>query len=744
MKPDAPHIWKFFRAGGFDQVKLESGADLANLGQLDQKLWVALACPTSGLECDARTLALMDTDKDGRIRAPELIAACQWICGLLKNPDDLLKASPVLSLASINDAIPEGKQLLASVKQILLHLGKKDASAITLEDALGIEKIFVQTCFNGDGIVPADAAADEATKSVIADVIACLGAETDRSTKPGVNEAKVQQFFAAAQAFSDWWKQAEGSADILPLGADTPAAAAAVKAVRAKVDDYFVRCRIAAFDARAAAALNREEKDYLAFAAKDLTLTTLELAALPLARVVAGQALPLEAGVNPAWAAALATLQSAAVQPLVGARTVLSEGEWAALLARLAPYEGWLAGKQGAAVEKLGLPRVRELLAGTVREKILALVAEDKQLEPEFKAMVAVERMVRYHRDLYKVCSNFVSFQDFYGRKDKAIFQAGTLYLDQRGCELCLTVEDAGKHAAMAALAGTYLAYCDCARKGSGEKMQIVVAVTGGDADNLMVGRNGIFYDRKGRDWDATITKLVDNPISIRQAFWSPYKKCVRMVEEQIAKRASAQVETTNTKLQAAVGTGQPPAPLPPPPASGPKKVDPGVLAAVGLVLSTLLVALGGIFAAFTKLPLWQMPLAIAALLFTVSIPSMIIAWLKLRKRNLGPILDANGWALNALAKINVPFGASLTKLATLPPGAQRNLFDPFAEKQRPWGLYVTVVAILSLAGAWYMGSLDKFLPGSVKSITILGANAPAYQPPCPPTSAPPAATTKP
>jgi hypothetical protein len=49
------HIWKFFRAGGFDQVKLETGADLMNLDQLDLKLWVALACPTTGLEFSPET-----------------------------------------------------------------------------------------------------------------------------------------------------------------------------------------------------------------------------------------------------------------------------------------------------------------------------------------------------------------------------------------------------------------------------------------------------------------------------------------------------------------------------------------------------------------------------------------------------------------------------------------------------------------------------------------------------------------
>ena len=91
------HIWKFFRAGGFNQVVIGSGTDLANLDQLDQKLWVALACPTTGVEFDQTTLALIDTDKDGRVRAPELIAAAKWATGLIKNPDDLLKGSATLS-----------------------------------------------------------------------------------------------------------------------------------------------------------------------------------------------------------------------------------------------------------------------------------------------------------------------------------------------------------------------------------------------------------------------------------------------------------------------------------------------------------------------------------------------------------------------------------------------------------------------------------------------------------------------
>src|SRR5207247_3950947 len=115
----------------------------------------------------------------------------------------------------------------------------------------------------------------------------------------------------------------------------------------------------------------------------------------------------------------------------------------------------------------------------------------------------------------------------------------------------CVRVEDPGKHAALACLAKTYLAYCDLTRKGTGEKMQIAAAFTAGDSDNLMIGRNGIFYDRQGRDWDATITRIIENPISIRQAFWAPYKRLVRAIEEQIAKRAAVADAAATEKLTA-------------------------------------------------------------------------------------------------------------------------------------------------------------------------------------------------
>ena len=151
-----------------------------------------------------------------------------------------------------------------------------------------------------------------------------------------------------------------------------------VAAVRPKVEDYFARCRLAAFDARALGALNRSEGEYLAIAAKDLKVTTEEVAGFPLARIEAGRALPLADGVNPAWAVALATLRTAAVAPLLGDRAELTAADWAVLTARLAPYDAWRAGQAGSAVASLGLARLRAVQQGPARAELEALLRQDQ------------------------------------------------------------------------------------------------------------------------------------------------------------------------------------------------------------------------------------------------------------------------------------------------------------------------------------------------------------------------------
>jgi hypothetical protein len=609
------HTWKFFRAGGFDQVRLDTAADLLAIGELDQKLWVALSCPVRGIEFDARTLSLIDSDGDGQVRAPELIAAVRWAGGRLKHPEVLAQGLAGVPLGVIRDDDEAGAAIVAAARQLAADLGKADADIIT------------------------------------------------------VDEASAAQARFAEKALAAWEAAGDGAR---PLGDSTQAALDAVNAVAAKVEDYFVRCRLAAFDERAGTALNAADDAFSALAAATLTADAAGIAALPLARVAACGTLPLAAGVNPAWAAAMATLRDVAVTPLLGDRDALGEADWQALKDKLAAYAAWLAAKPDPAAEGDG---VREL-----------------------------ERLARYVRDLLPLANNFVAFKDFYTRQGKATFQIGSLYLDGRSCELCVAVNDAARHAALATLSRICLVYCDCTR--GAEKLSIAAAFTAGDSDQLMVGRNGVFYDRQGRDWDATITRIVDHPISLRQAFWSPYKKLARMVAEQLQKVAAAKATAVEGNMAAvAADVGKKTAAPPAKPAAAPFDVGKfaGIFAAIGLAVGALGTALASMVTGIVALKWWQIPLALVGLMLVVSGPAVIMAWFKLRARNLGPILDANGWAINARARINIPFGTSLTQLAQLPEGSERSLTDPYAEKPTPWGTYLFIATVVAVAAWWLL-----------------------------------------
>jgi hypothetical protein len=693
------HVWNFFRIGGFDQVALTSAADLENLHTLDPKLWCALSCPVKGLEIDEKTLALIDTDGDGRIRVPELLAAIAWAKPYFKDLAVLLSGQDSLGL---NDfaTTPKGQSAAASARRILTSLGKPTATAISLAEAADTAKLYASAHLNGDGIITASTAADPALSAVLNDILETTGGIPDRSGLAGVDLPRIDAFFADLSAHVEWANHADSPA-ILTLGEATPRAAAAVATVRAKVDDYFARARLAAFDHRALAAVNGSEGDYLSLAGRDLTTAASEVAHLPLARIAAGQPLPLLEGVNPAWASAVAILHRDAVTPAFGpAFTSLTETQWTVLKTKVEAYATHAATKTGAAVEKLSPGRIQDLAtkAPAIRAALADLINQDAALAPEFEAIASVEKLLRYTRDFRSLLHNYVNFFDFYSPDRLAVFQAGTLYLDNRSTEFCLEV--AGP-APLAAMSKAYIAYCDLKRPG-GATRKIAACFTQGDGDYLFVGRNGLFYDRQGRDWDATVTAIVDNPISVREAFFAPYKKFVRMVEEQVAKRAAAaDTDATNKLAAAADQTANADKTVK---QAEPKKIDIGTVAAMGVAVGAIGGALGAIATGLAKLTIFQLTLVPLGLMLVISGPSMLIAWLKLRQRTLAPLLEANGWAVNGRVGINIPFGTKLTERAVLPPGSKLDLNDPYRDRtsaRRARIVLFGTLAILLIVAAW-------------------------------------------
>lgn len=596
--------WNFISIGGTTRVDINSGEDLRHLGELDEKLWTVLSCPTKGLELDSKTLEMLDTDGDGKIRVGEMVAAASWLTKVLKDADSILHGGDTLPLSAFNTDDPDGAALQQSAKNILSAIGKPDADSITISDTANI----------------------------------------------------------AAIEHAQWEKTR-----VEPYGDKSEEVFQVVGKLKAKIDDYFIRCSLSVFQKDSAASLDNSSAKIGSLAGEDLTRCMGEIASCPISHISPEGVLEYE-GINPAWSADFALLKASALDEDYPEAKALDETMWKAVQAKIAPYGAWKGSEAGFHVPGLDIS--------------------------------GIVRLLHYYRDYAKLLRNYVTMSDFYSSykgETLAVFQCGKLFIEQRRLDLCIEVADMSKQVEVAGKSGMFIIYCSCISKSTGKSKNIAAVLTDGDVDNIFVGQNAIFYDRSGLDYDAVVTKIIDNPVSVGQAFWSPYRKLANTISEKIAKSAAEREKKVNDDMTSKANSFDLQSAAAAPaegaaPAKNPFDIAKfaGIFAAVGM-------GVGFIGSFLAKLiEHWYTPLiVIVALIIVISGPSMFLAFIKLRKRNLAPVLNANGWAINSRIIVNTAFGATMTQLAKYP----KLLFssDPFAKKKMSKGKKALIIILCTL-----------------------------------------------
>ena len=687
--------WTFTSVGGTVRVKITSGADIAHLGELDRKLWTVLSCPARNLEFDQKTLELLDADHDGNIRVDEVIATAQWLTGVLKDPDLLLTRGTEIPFSAFNEENPEGAKLLASAKQILANL-KLEKDSIALEDTADLTKVFADTKFNGDGIITPASADDEKLAPLITTITEKIGKAVDRSGVDGITADHIEAFYTALADYAAW--QEAGTAEVFPFGDKTADALAAVEALKDKVADFFMRCKLIGFDAATAPAVDVSVEKIGAIEG-NLALAGSAIGEEPLAKPAADTLLPLDA-VNPAWKAAIEAMRALVLD---ADKKTVTEAEWNEIVGKFAPYTAWMGEKKGAEVETLGIDEVKALLKADQKDSLLKLIEADKALEEEALSIEAVDKLLRLFHNFYDYLNNYVVFSDFYDPDRKAIFQAGRLYIDQRSTDLCIRVD--GPNPDISALSGMYILYCACKSDKMGKAMNIAAVLTDGDVDGIRPGKNAVFYDRDGNDWSAVVTSIVENPLSLRQAFWAPYKKAGRWISDKVNKFAgdkAAKGEGTLSNITEKASDK---------PAAGAEAAtkaapfDVGKVAVITMAIAAVSGALALIINTLKALSWWQWIVLIVALMLIISLPSVFIAWRKLRHRDLGPVLNANGWAINAASYVRGKFAKGMTQLAKFPKLSE---VDPAARRRAAWRKFFLWLLLLLIAAFCFFFFTDR------------------------------------
>ena len=671
--------------GGSHQLRIQDAQDLEKIQVLSDAHWAATSIPINSLNCDYAFASYVDTDQNGRIRTDELKAAQAWLFRFLANRSRLSEGTDILNLSDIDISHPEGQKLRAAAKLILANLNLPDAQEISLAQVRDVQSIMASSANNGDGIIPPQAAVEPDLAQFITSVMETVGPALDASGKPGINEEQLKIFFDEAKGFLAWKAKGEISkgddtTEVMPWGTETPQAYELVVSLEEKIEQYFTQCAMVRFDERSAhqMQLRQKELEEIDFANKPMMEERLKNAPLTLPNPKG--VLDFEAILNPLYLERLLelrekvlkrALRGSAKQLLMGSIKQLTEKQWDKVKSIFAQYRVWLESKQGAKVEKLGQDKLSIYLNGTYRQRTSELIAKDLAVADDLNQLHNLEKLVLYQRWLLELANNFVSFANLYTPQRRSLFEMGTLVIDGREMTFTMKVQDRLAHKKIAEDSCMYLLYLEVTgRQDKDIKFEIVAAVTSGDAGGLRIGKRGIFFTIDGREWDAQVVDIVENPISIWESVKAPFKQFTGFIKKQVDKFS----KSSQTKLEASVAA---------PSASGMTR---DLLLGGGIAIA----ALGSAFAYITKalsqvkaVHVLGMFVGLAAFIL---LPGIIMGFAKIRKRDMSVLLEASAWAVNMHMRLNATLGRLFTHIPRLPEGARKERRDTVAQFVKEFG----------------------------------------------------------
>jgi len=528
-----------------------------------------------------------------------------------------------------------------------------------------------QASNNGDGIIPPEATPDSDLAQFIASVMDTVGSTLDACGKQGISQEQLDAFFQEAGNYLAWQAKGEISkedrtSEVMFWGTQTPQAYELMVSLEEKIDQYFVQCAMVRLDERVMVQMQLRPKELEEIDFTDKSMMESRLKSAPLALPNQKGILDLEAMLNPLYVECLFELREKVLKPVLGGSVKqLTEKQWDEIKAVFTPYRLWLESKQGGKVEKLGIDKLNTYLNGSYKSRISELIAKDLAVAEDLNQLHNLEKLILYQRWLMELANNFVSFANLYAPQRRSLLEMGTLVIDGREMIFTMRVQDRLAHRKVAENSCMYLLYLEITGRQDKDisqtiKFEIMAAVTSGNAGRLRIGKRGIFFTIGGKEWDAKVVDIVENPISLWESVRAPFKQISNVVRKQIDKFSKSRQAKLETSFSSPSGSGM----------------------ARDLLLggSVAIAALGTAFAYITK-ALSQVKLLhvlgmLAGVAGFVLLPGIIIGFAKIRKRDVSVLLEASGWAVNVHMRLNASLGRLFTRTPPLPQGARKERRD--------------------------------------------------------------------
>jgi hypothetical protein len=684
----------FRNFGGILQYVVQTEADLAQIQRLAPALWAATSAPTRDFHCDPAVLGWIDTEKAGRIRVAQIIAARDWLYARLEKRDRVTAKSEVLSLADLAST-EDAANLRKAAELVCEKLGLEDRSALSLGDLRTFRGKCAKLLENGDGVVPPEVVTEAETAAFICDVIAVVGGAPDASGLAGVGDAQIDRFAEGARAYTAWKAAGTGN-EIQIFGDRTASLANLVSELDPKVAEYFLQCAILVQTQRTADALRLPDEDVRKLSAQPSSELESHLAHAPLAPPSVAGRLTLDANVNGFYADKLAILRSEILPRVLGPDSAsFSRDDWQKVKAALQPFSEWRGRKPAEPFEMLSDATLATAMEGPIAARAKELIARDKAAAGEIAQLAELEKLILLQRWLIEIVNNFTSFSALYDPAQESLLRDGSLIVDGKLLDFAVRIEDRAAHRKAAAESGLFLVYATISNgEGNPASYDVVAPVTSGDRGRLRVGKRGIYRDRGGLERDAIVVDLLENAISISEAVRAPFRRASAFVSKRIEDMTGAQLESKTTATTADLGkaldsgaaTVAAAGTAPPAPPAKSKEGGIGMrdlLLGGGIAFAALGSALAYVVSALSKVNPLNALLATFTVMVVIAMLSAFLGWLKLRSRDMAPVLEANGWALNARMKVTRVLGGVFTRVPALPAGAVVDRLDVLKLRDR-------------------------------------------------------------
>ena len=695
--------FRFRIIGGGLQLRVSSAGDLANILTLDEALWAVTSMDIDALRFDRRFLEFIDCDHDNKIRSDEVRKAVQFVLDYFRDLSAVVEGRAELSPDVINPDAPGGVEAVECAGLIMKNLNLPENSGITIQNILDSRSIASFTQRNGDGVISCESSLSAGLANLINTVIASGRKTVDSSGADGVSLTDLEGFQAALSRKLALLDKKNNDPAIMIYGEKTAEAFALFKECEVLIESYFLSTDAGMFlAADPARPVKKEVSADLMVSENVRNLLAGAAVAVPADDGV----LNFDSPLNPLYADKLLRLaDSCALQGFLDGR-MLKKADYLRAKAAFAAFAGWQSEMAVAdGLEKFSEAELRELNSNAPFDELKELIASDLSFAPVVSAGETLLKMAYFQQYLMEFLNNFVSLPDLFNLKKVSRLQMGKLIMDGRHFTLTVKVKNPAEHKRIIKSSNICVIYVEISRLSQDKKLSgelIAAAVTGGTMRSFFIGKHGVFFDSDGQIYDAVIRDIVEQPVSIGEAFKAPFFLFADFLSKQTEKIFNSRNAEMQKNLTTELNKAAPPA------ATAKPAAKPAAAPAAGSSLPMLLMgggigvaALGSSIAFIAKslqnVSLTTVLAVLGGIIVIFGGPSVINALIKIFRRDLSRFLESCGCAVNRPMRMTRKMGGIFTFNPPRPKGevTLTDLVDELVPREKVSKTFKAVIRII-------------------------------------------------